>query len=150
MRVSRGATLILSIPQWGVETYCCLLTGATVGACRAGSRVDFASTGCCVALSRSSLLPGKRYLSRSIPVYVLITDYQWFSYLSIENFTKSRIVARFLSPPTGLEVRPDNAAPQLLDRHSDNAAAHLADAQSECKECATAQSGRNEAAKRKG
>ena len=83
MRVSRGATLILSIPRWGVETYCCLLTGATVGACRAGSRVDFASTGCCVALSRSSLLPGKRYLSRSMPVYVLITDYQWFSYLSI-------------------------------------------------------------------
>ncbi len=30
-----------------------LLTEATVGAYRAGSRVDFSSTGCCVALSRS-------------------------------------------------------------------------------------------------
>jgi hypothetical protein len=43
-------------------------------------------------------------------------------------------------------MRPDNAAAQLLDRHSDNAAAQLADAQSECKECADAQSGRKEAA----
>ena len=47
-------------------------------------------------------------------------------------------------------MRPDNAAAQLLDRHSDNAAAQLADAQSECKECADAQSGRSEAASDKG
>ena len=33
----------------------------------AGSRVDFIPTGCCVALSRRSLLPGKSYLSRSLP-----------------------------------------------------------------------------------
>jgi hypothetical protein len=39
-------------------------------------------------------------------------------------------------PPAGLEMRLDNAATHLLDRHSDNAAAHLADAQSECKEAA--------------
>ena len=39
-----------------------LLTEATVGAYRAGSRVDFSSTGCCVALSRSSLLPEKKLL----------------------------------------------------------------------------------------
>jgi hypothetical protein len=45
-------------------------------------------------------------------------------------------------------MRPDNAAAQLLDRHSDNAAAQLADAQSECKECAAAQSGRKEAARK--
>ena len=47
-------------------------------------------------------------------------------------------------------MRPDNAAAQLLDRHSDNAAAQLADAQSACKECADAQSGRKEAAKKEG
>ena len=83
MRVSRGATLILSIPQLVIETHCCLLTGATVGACRACSRVDFTYAGCCVALSRSSLLPDKRYLSRSLPSILLNTDYQGFCYLSI-------------------------------------------------------------------
>jgi hypothetical protein len=67
----------------GIETLRCLLTGAAVGACRAGSQVDFAFTGCCVAPSRSSLLPGKRYLSRSLPVYLLEPAYQWFCYLSI-------------------------------------------------------------------
>ena len=39
-------------------------------------------------------------------------------------------------------ARSDNAAAQLFDRHSANAAAQLADAQSECKECAHAQSER--------
>ena len=83
MRVSRGATLILSSSHQGVETHSCLLMGATVGACRAGSRVDFPFTDCCVAPSRSSLVPGKRYLSRSMPVYLVVLDYQWFSRLSI-------------------------------------------------------------------
>jgi hypothetical protein len=49
-------------------------------------------------------------------------------------------------PPAGLEMRLDNDATHLVDRHSDNAA-YLADAQSECKECADAQSKRKEAAK---
>src|SRR5262249_28631031 len=43
------------------------LTETTGGAHRAGSRVDFAFTGCCVAPARSSLLLSKRYLSRSSP-----------------------------------------------------------------------------------
>jgi hypothetical protein len=40
----------------------------TVDAYRAGSRVDFSRAGYCVAPSRSSLPPSKRYLSRSSPL----------------------------------------------------------------------------------
>jgi hypothetical protein len=85
MRVSRGATLILPIPT-GIETHSCLLTGATVGARRAGSRVDFTFTGRCVAPSRSSLLPAKKLLVPFIACMLLVSAYQCFCCLSIAEF----------------------------------------------------------------
>src|SRR5438045_5803830 len=48
----------------------CPLTGVSVDASRAGSRVDFTSTCCRVAPTRGSLLQSKRYLSRSSPLVV--------------------------------------------------------------------------------
>src|SRR6266849_3024044 len=94
-------------------------------------------------------------------------------YVSLSHFVlvkKRNYSATSFMPPAGLEMRLDNDATHLLERHSDNAASHLildswkrccaatasrssnckacADAQSECKECADAQSRRKEAAKK--
>src|SRR5712691_4923111 len=52
----------------------CLVTGATGNAYRASSRVDFSFTCYCVAATRSSLELCKRYLSRSLLVYVFVVD----------------------------------------------------------------------------
>jgi len=61
----------------------CLVTGATVGAYRASSWVDFTSTDCRVALTRSSLLPVNKLLVPFKACLLLRTDYQSFCYLSI-------------------------------------------------------------------
>src|SRR2546421_12884747 len=65
----------------------CLLTGATVDASRAGSRVDFAIACCRVAPTHGSLLFSKRYLSRSSPLALLLRQgYQSFTILSTKLF----------------------------------------------------------------
>ncbi len=52
--------------------------------------------------------------------------------------------ATALEQNSQIEMRSDNAATHLLDKHSDNAATQLANAQSERTECANAQSERKE------
>src|SRR5205807_2728564 len=61
----------------------CPLTGASVDASRAGSRVDFTSTCCRVTPTRGSLVQSKRYLSHSSPLSLLLGQaYQSFAILS--------------------------------------------------------------------
>jgi hypothetical protein len=54
----------------------------------------------------------------------------------------------FDSPPTGLAIRPDNAATQLLLDSWKRCCAATASRSSNCKACAAAQSGRKEAAQK--
>ena len=51
-----------------------LVTGATGNAYRASSRVDFSFTCHCVAPTRSSLEMCKKYLSRSLLLYVFVVS----------------------------------------------------------------------------
>ena len=77
----------------------CLLTGASVDASRAGSRVDFTSTCCRVTPTRGSLVQSKRYLSHSWPLSLLLGQaYQSFAILST-------VFAFFYTAPEPVSLR---------------------------------------------
>ena len=77
----------------------CPLTGASVDASRAGSRVDFTSTCCRVTPTRGSLVQSKRYLSHSWPLSLLLGQaYQSFAILST-------VFAFFYTAPEPVSLR---------------------------------------------
>src|SRR6266566_3555962 len=80
----------------------CPLTGASVDASRAGSRVDFTSTCCRVTPTRGSLVQSKRYLSHSSPLSLLLGQaYQSFAILSTFLILHLRAVAKSLIAACG-------------------------------------------------
>src|SRR5256886_17506003 len=77
----------------------CPLTGVSVDASRAGSRVDFTSTCCRVTPTRGSLVQSKRYLSHSWPLSLLLGQaYQSFAILST-------VFAFFYTAPEPVSLR---------------------------------------------
>ena len=64
------------------ETRFCPVTGAAVNAHRASLQVDFAVADCCVAPTRSSLLPGKSYLSCSLLLVIIFVSIS----IAVETF----------------------------------------------------------------